>query len=131
MKKKSQKSENKFLRTEEVEELRKMSSQDLLKNYLKENKALRIKNRKHKEDSEIKDLKEQIKKHRETTVPEKTLKEIAELKARLKEIKDEVDEGIQDLKAELKELNKDHNNDKGASKEKIKLIQSILDGRDS
>lgn len=131
MKKKEKKSEYKFLRTEEVESLRKLNSQELLKEYLKENKALRIKNKKHKEDSEIKDVKEQIKKHRETTVPEKTQKEVAELKLRLKEIKDEIDEGIEDLKHELKELNKDHNNDKGSSKEKIKIIQTILDSRES
>lgn len=130
MAKKQKKINNKYMTVEEVESVKAMSNQELLKEFLVQNKALRIIKKKKKDDSEIKSLKEEIKKHRETSVSEKTLNELKKLKEQIKEIKTEIDKGIEDLLESLKEKNKDFREDMGYTKERLKLVQFLLDSRE-
>lgn len=130
-KQKKAKSAYTYLRDEQVEAIRKMSNQELMKEFVKENKSIRILKKKHKEDKEMADLKATVKKHRETTVPEKLQAELNDIKARLKEIKAEIDQGIEDELEEMKELRKDMKNELGFHVEKLKLIQNLIDSRES
>lgn len=128
-KEKKDKKNYKYLSDVEVEETNKMSNAQLLKEYLVQNRALRQINKLKKEDPVISELKSKIKTHRETTVSDKTLAEVKKLKDRLKEIKEEIDVGIEEEKEALKEKNNDYKEDKGFAKEKLKLVQLLLDKR--
>ena len=102
------------------------ATQDLLKEYLIQNKSIRETKRKKKEDSNLKKLKEDVKLHRETTVSDKLRSELKQAKERKKEIETEIDEGIEDELTEIKEINKDYREEAGYAKEKMRVVQAIL-----
>lgn len=119
----------KHLTPAEVAEIRQLSTQELLESYMFQTRVIRDVKRQKKDDSSIKKLKEEVKLHRDTTVSDKTRQELKELKDREKEIKTEIDEGIEDQLEEIKELNKDYREKMAPSNEKARLIQAILDAR--
>jgi len=120
---------NKYLTDTEVLDTQRLSNQELLKEYLVQNKAIRVVQQRKREDTELNSLKKEIKHHRDTSADQKTQDEITQLKARLKEIKLEIDEGIKDLLDQMKQRNLDFKEDMSYAKEKLKLIQMLLDKR--
>lgn len=123
------KSNLKYMTPAEVEELNKQPTSELLKGYLTQQKALRDIAKRKSQDTDLKLLKEQIKKHREESPDNKTLEEMKKLKDRLREIKQEIDAEIPELLQELKDKNADYREDQGYPKEKAKIIQRIIDSR--
>jgi 2',3'-cyclic-nucleotide 2'-phosphodiesterase (5'-nucleotidase family) len=126
---KKQKSNIIHLTQAEVDILHKKTTSDLLKDYLNGQKAIRDISKRKKQDSELNLLKEEIKKHRDEFPDEKMQKEIKKMKERAKEIKAEVDAEIPDQLTDLKQRNKDYRDDMAPVKEKIKLVQKIVDSR--
>ena len=121
---------NKYLTEAQVVEIQGMTNQQLLRAYLVHNRLLRKYKKLQKEDPVIIELKEKIKEHRETTVSEQTRDEMKKLKDKLKEIRDEIDVGLEDILQELKDKNTDYKEDKGVALETLKLVQQLLDTRE-
>ena len=115
-------SKYKYLRPEEVEELERASTAELLKMHMAESKNHQAARRQKKEDQTLKSLGEQIKKHREENTPE----EVKTLKLRIKELKEEVDEDISEILEDKKALNKGFNDTIKAFGEKVDVILKIL-----
>ncbi len=118
-----------YLTANELEELNKLSDQDVLKAFMRSNKALNAKKREKRQDAELKRVREEIKKHREENISEEKKKKLEQLKSAIKEIKDEVDEEISELFDTLKALNQDYREDMGPIKEKIKMLERIIEQR--
>lgn len=119
---KKEKSPYKYLRPEEVEDLEKASTAELLKMHMTESKNHQAARRQKREDSTLKDLNDQIKKHRDDNMPE----EVKTLRLRIKELKDEVDEEISEIIEDKKALNKGFNDTIKAFGEKVDVILRIL-----
>ena len=129
-KQKKEKKAYKYLTEAEVKEIRQLSSEELLRSYLFQNKAVREIKKRKKEDSGLKTLKDEVKMHRETTVSDKVRAEMKELKDRKKELSMEIDQGIEDQLQEIKDINVDYREEMGPINEKLKLVQAVLDSRD-
>ena len=128
--KKKEKFPYKFLRVEELNELRKLSTEKLFREQLKENKDLKALKRQKKDDPIISDLDKQIKEHREKATTDEHKRELLELKDRVKEIKAEIDQDIQELLEDRKAEKKGWNDALKPHKEKIEAILKIIEERE-
>jgi hypothetical protein len=120
---KQSKSKYKYLRPEQIEEFSNMTPELLISEYLKDNKSLKFLVQERKDDTNLTQLKQDIKKHRETHLPDK----IKQLKLEIKEIKDEVDDEIRDLLDEKKDVEGGYRDSINSYKEKINLILNLID----
>jgi hypothetical protein len=100
-----------------------MTPELLISEYLKDNKSLKFLVQERKDDTNLTQLKQDIKKHRETHLPDK----IKQLKLEIKEIKDEVDDEIRDLLDEKKDVEGGYRDSINSYKEKINLILNLID----
>ena len=126
-KKKKAKWPYKFVRKDQVDELHRESTQDLLVKSHKQQKETAALIKQKKENHAIQDLKDQIKDH--TSMHENN-EEISKLAAQIKDLRDEVKEEIADIIEDKKALDGGFNDSIKASKEMQKVITKILSGRD-
>ena len=129
MARKKEKFPYKYLRPEQLDELRDMKTGDLLKEHVKEGKNMRAIKKMQKEDSTLIDLDRQIKDHRLDSLTDELKKEIQGIKDRLKEIKEEIDSEIQEELADRKELKKGYRDQFKAHQERDEVILTILEKR--
>lgn len=125
MAKKNSKLSLKHVSEDEAFQLQQKSVEDLLKELRKIDKSLvRVKEKK-KEDPELLKLKKKLEEyHRKHKQAE--LKEMENYKKRMKELRQELNEGAEEIIAETKEINRDFNNQKAPYIEKRKLIERMI-----
>lgn len=121
-KEKKKKFPYKFIRPEELEEMERMSTAELLKLHVKENQNLAASKRQKRENMEIVTLAGQIKKHREENMPA----EVKMLQEQIKEMKAEVDEDIQELIEDKKALTKGFNDTIKSFAERVEVVLKLL-----
>lgn len=124
-KKEKKKFPYKFIRPEELEEMEKMTTPELLKLNVKENQNLTAAKRQKKDDPSLSSLSSQIKKHREENMPD----EVKVLQDRIKELKAEVDEEISELIEDKKALTKGFNDTIKSFAERVDVVLKILGKR--
>ncbi len=129
MARKKEKFPYKYLRPEQLEEIREMKTSDLLKEHVKEGKNMRAIKKMQKEDSTLIDLDKQIKEHRQDALTDDLKKEIQTMKDRMKEIKAEIDEEILELLEDRKELKKGYRDQFKAHQERDEVILTVLEKR--
>jgi hypothetical protein len=123
MKSKKEKFPYKIIRPEHVDELRTKSTDELLKEYLAQNKKIQIVNKQKKDDSKLKEIKDRIKEHRGNST------ELQEAKESLSELRETVDEEIRDDLEDKKALEGGYRDEIRGFKETIHAIQSIIEKR--
>lgn len=123
MKQKKEKFPYKIIRPEHVDELRTKTTDELLKEYLSQNKKIQIVSKQKKDDSKLKEIKSRIKEHRNNST------ELQDAKESLKELKQEVDEEIRDDLEDKKALEGGYRDEIRGFKETIDAIQSIIEKR--
>jgi predicted transcriptional regulator len=123
MKQKKEKFPYKIIRPEQVDELRSKSTDELLKEYLLQNKKIQIVLKQKKDDSKLKEIAGRIKDHRNSSA------ELTEAKEDLKDLKSEVDDEIRDDIEDKKSLEGGYRDEIRGFKETIHAIQSIIDRR--
>jgi hypothetical protein len=113
----------KHIKPDTVAALRSKTDDLLLKDYLFENKAIKVISKSQKDDSTLTDLKKQVKKHRDadTTLQKK--------KDELKELRESIDEEISEIVEDKKALEGGYREQKAEHKELIKAIEGILESR--
>lgn len=124
--KKKEKFPYKFLRPDQLEELQRMSNEELIKEHLRENKNLKALKKQKKDDHQIADLAKQIKKHREE---HESQEEVKEMQIEIKEIKKTIDLEIADLLSDKKDLTKGWNDSIKAHQERADVIFKLIDDR--
>lgn len=125
-KKKKERFPYKFIRPDQLEDLQKMSNDELIKEHLKENKHLRALKRQRKEDPQILELVKEIKDHREN---HEDMQAIKEKQAEIKEMRKTMDLEIIDTINDKKELAKGWNDTIKAHQERADVIFKLLDDR--
>ena len=125
-KKQKEKFPYKFLKPDELYDLKKLSTEELLKLHLKSVKNVKMAKKDKKEDSEIESLTKDIKKHRENHAD---MDEVKRLSLEIKDIKKSIDVEIEDLIADKKELTQTRNDAIKAHQEKADAILRIIDER--
>lgn len=121
-KEKKKKFPYKFIRPEELEEMERMTTADLLKLHVKENQNLAASRRQKKENMDLVSLTGQIKKFREENMP----KEVKILQDQIKQMKAEVDEEISELIEDKKALTKGFNDTIKAFAERVDVVLKLL-----
>jgi hypothetical protein len=124
--KKKEKFPYKFLRPDQLEELQRMTTDDLIKEHLRENKKLKALKRQKKDDHQIADLKKQIDDHRSSHEDQAQVKELQE---EIKELKKSIDLEIADILSDKKDLTKGWNDSIKAHQERADVIFKLIDDR--
>ena len=124
-KKEGEKSKYKFLRPEEIQELEKLSLNELVSEYTRNNTNLKAIKKAKKDDFHLEELKVSIKKYRENHLPD----EVQQLKNQIKELKAEVDENIKDELEEKKDIEGGYRDSIKSHNEKIDVILGLMDKR--
>ena len=125
-KKKKKKWPYKYVRPEQVEDLNKESNDELLLKAHKQQKEVAAYEKQKKDDTTLKDLRAQIKEHKEGHEHRARISELLEEKKMLEaEINEEIIEVIEDKKA----LEGGHRDSIKSSKEMLKIITTILSNR--
>lgn len=120
----------KTLSDQDIQDLKDLSKEKLLAEFLKQTKVSRdIKSRKAS-DSKLLNLKFKRDKHRIDDLSDDTRKELDKITARKKEIREESDEKIPEILKGIKEINTDYREELSYPREKMKAIQNILDEKD-
>lgn len=120
----------KTLSDQDIQDLKYLSKENLLAEFLKQTKVSRdIKSRKAS-DSKLLNLKFKRDKHRIDDLSDDTRKELDKITARKKEIREESDEKIPEILKGIKEINTDYREELSYPREKMKAIQNILDEKD-
>lgn len=125
-KKKKDKFPYKFIRPDQLEDIQRMSNDELIKEHLKENKFMRSLKKQRKEDPQILDLTKQIKEHRENHEDQGEIKRMQE---EIKEMKKTMDVEIADVISDRRDLNKGWSDTIKAHQERADVIFKILDDR--
>lgn len=125
-KKKKEKFPYKFLRPDQLDELRNMSNDELVKEHLKENKNIKTLKKQKKDDHQIEQLKKEIKEHREE---HEDMAKVKELQAEIKDIKKGIDLEIEDTLLDKKELSRGWSDTIKAHQERADVIFKLLDER--
>lgn len=123
MKQKKVKFMYKIIRPEQVDELKAKSTEELLKDYLEQNKKVQIVKKQKKDDEKLKGMRDRIKKHRDASV------ELKEAKENSKDVSDEVNEEIIEDVEDKKALDGGYRDEIKGFNEMAHAIQSIIDKR--
>lgn len=124
--KKKEKFPYKFLRPDQLEELQRMTTDDLIAEHLRENKNLRAAKRQKKDDHQIAAWKKQIDEHR---AEHEDQVEVKELQNQVKELKKNIDLEIADVLADKRDLTKGWNDTIKAHQERADVIFKLIDDR--
>ena len=125
MKMKKEKSQYKFLRPEQVTDLRGKTSEDLLKEFLSQLKHVQAIKKMRKEDGTLKDLKKLIKEHRENS------QELKDAKEEVKRVREEIDSEIEEELEDKKALEGGYRDQMKEHQEMMHAIQQIVDRRNN
>ena len=120
---------SRLLSEKELSDLEKMSVDQLLKELLKQTKALKMIDKQRRDDVDLLQVKGKIKAHREKSLSTESGQKLTKLKEQIKVIKEEIDAKIPELLNQQKEINKNYREDKAFPKEKLKLINRLLDSK--
>jgi len=123
MKQKKVKFMYKIIRPEQVDELKAKSTEELLKDYLEQNKKVQIVKKQKKDDEKLKGMRDRIKKHRDASV------ELKEAKENSKDVSDVVNEEIIEDVEDKKALDGGYRDEIKGFNEMAHAIQSIIDKR--
>lgn len=116
----------KYLRPDQLEELKDMSNEELIKEHLSEQKNIRRVRKAKKEDHVLQDLNKQIKEHRESHQDTSKIKEI---QSEIKEMKKAIDLEIEDTILDRREASGGWNDLIKSHVERGEAIFKILDER--
>jgi len=116
----------KYLRPHQVEEIREMKMDELIKEHIKENKNIKVLKKQKKEHDEIIDLSKQIKKHREN---HELADKIKEMKNEIKELRKTIDLEIEDVLLDKKELVGGFNDSIKSHQERMDVVFKFIDER--
>lgn len=126
MAKKKNKSKLKYLRPEQVEELRKMTTDELLLKSHKQQKAVEGQIKAKKEHAGLESLKAQIKDHKERSDDMEKVKKLrSEANELAKEVLAEIEETVENKKA----LEGGFRDDINREKEMLKIITKLISER--
>ena len=123
MKPKKDKFPYKFIRPDQLDELKRKTDENLLKDHLFESRAILIVNKQKKDDATLKDLKDQVKKHRDAD------EDLKKAKEQVKQAREACDEEIKETIEDKKALESGYREQAGTHKELVKAIQIILEDR--
>lgn len=127
-KQKKEKFPYKFLRPDQLDELRALNNQELISEHLKENKNIKALRRQKKDDHQITDLKKQIDEHRQGHEDQGEVKNLQE---EIKELRKNIDLEIADVIADKKDLTKGWTDTIKAHQERADVIFKLLDDRNA
>ena len=125
-KKKREKFPYKFIRPDQLEDLQRMSNDELIKEHLKESKNIKVLKKQRKDDPQITALTKEIKDHREG---HEDMQSVKEMQAEIKEIKKTIDLEIVDTITDRRELSKGWSDTIKAHQERSDVIFKLLDDR--
>lgn len=116
----------KYLRPEQVDELMNEKTEDLLLKAHKQQTAINVLEKQKKDDEQLKQLRADIKLHKDNHENRAKIKELNEEK---KLLESEINEEIEDTILDKKALEGGHKDSINSSKEMLKAITSILSRR--
>ena len=113
----------KIIRPEQVEELQSKSTEELLKEYLAQNKKAQLVKRQKRDDGKLNEIKGRVKKHRENS------QDLKDAKDELKAVRETVDAEIEDDILDKKALEGGYRDEIKGFNEMAHAIQNIIDKR--
>lgn len=116
----------KYLRPEQLEDLRRMKTDDLIKEHLSESRAVRNLEKQKKEDTTIQDLAASVKEHKES---HDLVSDVKKLQEEIKELRDQINSEIEEDIKDLAALRKGWTDTIKASKERAAVILKLLEDR--